>query len=197
MRGADKQATDKLFAGAYVPGNNKPKRVFRIFNADRDVLEFKFSYNDEETAALHARLNGSTTITEHDLRRVSLWKSDRVLGVSGETLAKLNELSAIEELTLTDSRVKDVIDDLVLSQGIGFPMASAILKFIRPAIFPIMDVRAYRALTGIQPSYATYSYEKYISYAQKVTNIARQLNRPLREIDEQLYCYDKLRNGKI
>ncbi|AXK67325.1 hypothetical protein CN645_30795 [Burkholderia sp. IDO3] len=79
----------------------------------------------------------------------------------------------------------------------GFPMASAILKFIRPAIFPIMDVRAYRALTGIQPSYATYSYEKYISYAQKVTNIARQLNRPLREIDEQLYCYDKLHNGKI
>ncbi|WP_124577542.1 hypothetical protein [Burkholderia contaminans] len=161
------------------------------------MLEFKFSYNDEETAELHARLNGSTTITDHDLRRVSLWKLDRVLCVSDKTLAKLNNLSAIEGLTLTDSRVKDVIDDLVLSQGIGFPMASAILKFIKPELFPIIDVRAYRALTGTQPSYATYSYEKYISYAEKVTNIARKLNRPLRDIDEQLYCYDKKHNGKI
>ena len=192
------QTTDKLIAGASVSRNSaKPKRVLRIFDADNDMLDFEFSYNNEETAELHARLNGSTTITEHDLRRVSLWKSDRVLYVSGETLAKLNELSAIEGLTLTDSRVKDVIDDLVLSQGIGFPMASAILKFIKPSIFPIIDVRAYRALTGIQPTYATYSYEKYISYAEKVTDLARKLNRPLREIDEQLYCYDKLHNGKI
>ncbi|MCA8406547.1 hypothetical protein LGN09_16685 [Burkholderia cenocepacia] len=160
-------------------------------------MDFEFSYNDEETADLHARLNGSTTITEHDLRRVSLWKSDRVLCVSDETLAKLNQLSTIEELTLTDSRVKDVIDDLVLSRGIGFPMASAILKFIKPTLFPIIDVRAYRALTGVQPNYATYSYEKYIGYAAKITDIARKLRRPLREIDEQLYCYDKLHNGKI
>ncbi|WP_156516812.1 hypothetical protein [Paraburkholderia caribensis] len=117
--------------------------------------------------------------------------------MSDETLAKLNELSTMDGLTLTDSRVKAVIDELVLSQGIGFPMASAILKFIKPTLFPIIDVRAYRALTGVQPSYATYSYEKYISYAEKVADVARKLNRPLREIDEQLYCYDKLYNGKI
>ena len=133
--------------------SDKPKVVFRIFDVDQDVFDFEFSYNDEETAELHARLNGSTTITEHDLRRVSLWKSDRVLCVSDETLAKLNELSTIEGLTLTDSRVKEVIDDLVLSQGIGFPMTSAILKFIMPALFPIIDVRAYRALTGVKPTY--------------------------------------------
>jgi hypothetical protein len=159
---------DKQFTGASVLRNsNKPKRDFRKFNADQDLLDFKFSYNDEETAELHARLNGERVhdITEHDLRRVSLWKSDRVLCVSDETLAKLNELSTVEGLTLTDSRVKDVIDDLVLSQGIGFPMASAILKFIKPTLFPIIDVRAYRALTGVQPSYATYSYEKYMRYA--------------------------------
>jgi thermostable 8-oxoguanine DNA glycosylase len=181
-----------------VPGNSdKPKRAFRIFNAERDVLEFKFSYNGEETAELQARLNGSTTITEHDLRRVSLWKSNRVLCVSDKTLANLNELSTVEGLTLKDSRVKVVIDDLVLSQGIGFPMASAILKFIMPTLFPIIDVRAYRALTGVQPSYSTYSYDKYISYAEKVTEVARKLNRPLCEIDEQLYCYDKHHNGNI
>lgn len=76
-----------------------------------------------------------------------------MLCVSAETLANLNELSAVESLTLTDSRVKDVIDDLVLSQGIGFPVASAILKFIKPTLFPIIDVRAYQALTGVRPSY--------------------------------------------
>lgn len=146
---------------------------------------------------MHAKLNGSTTIKESDLRRVSLWKSGRVLSVSKETLDKLNELSGQENVLLTDPLVKEVIEKLVLSQGIGFPMASAILKFIKPSVFPIIDVRAYRALTGNKPSYATYSYEKYINYAEKLTELSRKLNRPLNEIDEQLYCYDQENNGKI
>lgn len=76
-------------------------------------------------------------------------------------------------------------------------MASAILKFIKPTVFPIIDVRAYRALTGKKPYYATYSYEKYIDYAEKVSEISKKLNRPLKEIDEQLYCYDQKHNGEI
>lgn len=76
-------------------------------------------------------------------------------------------------------------------------MASAILKFIKPTVFPIIDVRAYRALTGNKPYYTTYIYEKYMDYAERLTEISKRLNRPLREIDEQLYCYDKVANGEI
>lgn len=180
-----------------VEEKKKSKRTYKKFSAESDALNFNFSYNDKETAELHAKLNGSTSITEDDLRRVSLWKLNRVLSVSSNTLKKLNELSANTDVKLRDDLVKEVIENLVISQGIGFPMASAILKFIKPSVFPIIDVRAYRALTGKKPHYATYDYDKYIEYAEQVSELSKVLKRPLSEIDEQLYCYDQAHNGEI
>lgn len=179
-----------------MPNEIMEKRIYKKYS-DTDELSFSFSYNKKETAELHEKLNGCTSISESDLRRVSLWKSDRVLSVTEDTLKKLNKLSANKNVHLRDPLVKEVIEMLVLSQGIGFPMASAILKFINPEVFPIIDVRAYRALTGRKPYYATYSYEKYIEYAEQLTQISISLNRPLREIDEQLYCFDQENNGAI
>ena len=76
-------------------------------------------------------------------------------------------------------------------------MASAILKFINPNLFPIIDVRAYRALMGIKPYYGTYSYEKYMEYSEMLMVMAKDQSKPLREIDEQLYSFDKEYNGAI
>jgi thermostable 8-oxoguanine DNA glycosylase len=176
---------------------DKEKKIFQKFDLKCDRLDYTFTYNDKETKALHERLNGALTITIDDLRRVSLWKLDRVMSVSEDTLQKLVELSKNKNVRIDDDLVKDVLEHLVLSQGIGFPMASAILKFINPDVFPIIDVRAYRALTGKKPYYGTYSYEKYIEYAKDLGKIARETKRPLREIDEQLYCFDDKHNGKI
>lgn len=176
---------------------SKLKKSYIKYDQSKDELDFDFSYNDEETNQLHEKLNGSITISEDDLRRISLWKSNRILSVTGETLQKLNNLSENKNISLRDPLVKEVIDGLVLSQGIGFPMASAILKFINPNVFPIIDVRAYRALTGNKPYYGTYTYDKYIEYSEILTSISKSTNKQLREIDEQLYCFDKKHNGAI
>lgn len=173
------------------------KKPYRQFDFESEDLNYTFDYNPEETQALHQHLNSNSSVNIDDLRRVFLWKSNRVLNVSSQTLGLLNELASSKDLALEDDRVAAVLDQLVLSQGIGFPMASAILKFIRPDIFPIIDVRAYRALTGKKLTYSTYSYKKYIAYAKQLTQIASLLKRDLREIDEQLYCYDKKHNGTI
>jgi thermostable 8-oxoguanine DNA glycosylase len=175
----------------------KLKKSFRKFDLNNDQLNYTFTYEEDETAALHKKLNGASSITIDDLRRVSLWKSARVMSVSDETLDKLIELSKKCDARIEDNIVNEVLERLVLSQGIGFPMASAILKFINPNVFPIIDVRAYRALTGQKPYYSTYSYKKYIEYSKKLAQIAEKRGRPLREIDEQLYCFDKEHNGKI
>ncbi len=169
----------------------------KVFDVEVDRLEYDFNYNTVETDELHQKLNGSTEVTINDLRRVSLWKSNRVLNVDSDTLACLNQLGSVSNLTLESPLVKEVIERLVLSQGIGFPMASAVLKFINPNLFPIIDVRAYRALTGKKPYYLSYTYDGYISYAVELHRLAQILNRPLRDIDEQLYCFDKENNGKI
>jgi thermostable 8-oxoguanine DNA glycosylase len=175
----------------------KSKRTYRKFSSDGDTLNYKFSYNDRETTALHSALNHNDLVDLSDLRRVSLWKLDRVLSVSDETLKKLRALAKAKDLKVDDDRSRETIELLVGSAGVGFPMASAILKFIRPDVFRIIDVRAYRALTGTKPYYSTYSFARYVKYAKALAEIAERTGLPLRDIDEQLYCFDEKLNGKI
>ncbi len=118
------------------------------FIPGKHTLDFEFAYNPEETQALHKELNGKAELTIEDLRRVSLWKTNRVLDVPEETLLKLSAIATKVDLKITDDCVKELIEELVDSRGVGYPMASSILKFCRPDVFPIIDVRAYRALTG-------------------------------------------------
>lgn len=172
-------------------------REYRQFNQKIDKLEHKFEYNADETKELNRRLNHNVNFDICDLRRVSLWKLDRVLRVSETMLLKLREIAAKDDLVITDIAAREVIEGLVDSGGIGFPMASSILKFIRPDVFPIIDVRAYRALTGRKIYYKTYTLEKYLDYAQRLRKISETSSLPFCKIDEQLYCFDKSHNSKI
>ncbi len=167
------------------------------YQVDSDTLNFSFDYNRAETLSLRQELAGNANFTVNDLRRVSLWKLNRVLAVSDETLGCLREVAKAEGLSVDAPISKRAIEMLVESQGVGFPMASAILKFLRPDVFPIIDVRAYRALTGLKLYYSNYTLARYISYAKELAHIAKRLNRPLSDIDEQLYCFDNAHNGKI
>jgi hypothetical protein len=178
--------------------SKKVKRIYKIFDSNTDSLNFEFSYNTDETFAIHERVNNNPEINIDDLRRISLWKINRILFVSDDVLKKLSALAEKKNVSVDDRLVKEIIDDLVNSQGIGFPMASAILKFIKPNTFPIIDVRAYRALTGKKLYYSSYNYEKYIKYTKELMRLAKlDNNRPLREMDEQLYCFDESVNGNI
>jgi len=170
---------------------------FKKFDVGTDKLDFSFSYNNAETALLRKELAGNVNVDINDLRRVSLWKLDRVLEVTEETLECLRKVAAAEDLSVDATLSKRAVEMLVDSQGVGFPMASAMLKFLRPDVFPIIDVRAYRALTGTKPYYSTYTLTRYIAYAKELANIASRLGRPLSDIDEQLYCFDAKHNGKI
>lgn len=175
----------------------KIKKTYTKYNPSTDHLEYTFHYNDAETTILQEKLNKNSQVGIDDLRRIALWKIDRVLNVPDDTIAKLGNLAAKQDLTVEDEIVKDVIQDLLNADGIGFPMASAILKFLRPDVFPIIDVRAYRAFTGTKPNYSTYTYEKYIEYAKELSADAKKRNRALRDMDEQLYRFDQEKNGKI
>jgi hypothetical protein len=90
-----------------------------------------------------------------------------------------------------------LINHLVQSQWVGIPLASAILKFIRPDIFPIIDVRAYRAIYGKKIYSSQYTVDKYIEYIKEIYAISKKTGRKIEEIDQQLYEFDKTHNGKI
>jgi hypothetical protein len=173
------------------------KRVFRQFNVDKDELKYSFSYNEGETEALRDHFKAIRQPTLGDLRRVALWKIDRVLEVPDETLKTLAELARATKPALDGPLARETLSALVDCPGIGFPMASAILKFLQPEVFPIIDVRAYRALTGKKPNHHTYTVDVYFDYARQIAAIAGKKGMSLSAVDEQLYEFDKKHNKTI
>jgi hypothetical protein len=168
----------------------------QTFDPTCDSFGYEFAYNIDETSSLHRLLNRNPKPTIDDLRRVSLWKIDRVLHIEEDTLKLLGSLAGAD-INVESPLSKDCLLRLVDCQGIGYPMASAILKFLRPDIFPIIDARAYRAIYGRRLAYSSYTLERYLDYALKIQDLAIQMRVELREVDEQLYCFDKVQNGKL
>lgn len=76
----------------------QPKRTYTKYNPSTDQLDYEFHYNDDETADLHRQINRNPQIAVDDLRRIALWKIDRVLSVSDETIEKLRHLAVKEDL---------------------------------------------------------------------------------------------------
>ncbi len=169
----------------------------RVFDPTSDPLNYSFSYNPSETAALSAALFRNASVTVEDLRRASLWKLDRILDIPSETMEQLRMLVATDNLLADSELSRQLILALVECTGVGFPMASTFLKFLRPDVFPIIDVRAYRALTGKRLYPTSYSLKLYLDYVKRIQEIARSTNLPLARIDEQLYCFDIHHNGRI
>ncbi len=178
----------------------------RTFDIKNDPLDFEYTYNKEEKESLRDNLKKKRgkkkpDINRGDLRRVALWKINRVLEISKETIKKLNKLASMKEVSIDDPFVKDLIGDLLDSDGVDLPMASTILKFVRPDIFPIIDVRAYRALTGRRPYFRDWSlsskYTRYVEYTKRLKEIAKKRGKLLEKIDEQLYEFDREHNGTI
>lgn len=169
----------------------------RTFDVSKDKLDYEFDYNKEETNELNQILNFNNNISIHDLRRIALWKLNRILNVSESLIEEINDLVDKKDISIDDFEVKSIIERLVDCNGIGYPLASTILKFLRPDVFPIIDVRAYRALFGKKLYYSSYSFNVYKKYVKRIYEIRDDLGIELYEVDQQLYCFDKEVNGKI
>lgn len=172
----------------------------KTFNVNKDKLKYTFEYNPEETQVLRKTFSGirkNKALSEDILRRTALWKIDRVLNVPESLIKKLDALSKKKKLTIHDAEVKVILQELIACEGVGVPMASAFLKFLRPDVFPIIDVRAYRAIFGKKLYYAQHSIDKYYRYVEEIYKIRDATGLPLAEIDERLYAFDKEKNGKI
>lgn len=163
--------------------------------SDSDRLQYKFDYNAKETAELKGK--SYERLSVEDLRRFALWKLDRVLSVPESLLQKLRGIATNKSLKANDEDARDALKELVQCEGVWYPMASAFLKFIRPDVFPIIDVRAYRALCGRKIRRDEYDIDVYLDYVDRVRELAHKRGMKLHLVDEQLYCFDKRKNGAI
>ena len=178
---------------------NKSKNEYTKYDPKKYALEYEFQYNEPETTKLKKIMKNNSAIDMSDIRRIVLWKIDRTVEFFDEETIKkkLEEVVEKDSLTICCPLAEEVLTNLVKSKGIGYPVASAILKTIRPDVFPIIDRRAYRALYGKKFYATSCNYEKYKIYAKCLGKHAECLKRPLREMDEQLYEFDKEHNGPL
>ena len=166
-----------------------------IYNEDTHKLDYKFDYHIQEKQDIRNLMKEKEEIDIDDIRRIALWKYNRIINIDEKLLMDMSKLMNKKELVIDSKEVQEIIERLIECTGVGMPLASAVLKFIRPDVFPIIDVRAYRALFG--KKIYKYTYTVYLQYCKRVYEIQNNLGIPLDEIDEQLYEFDKYHNGTI
>lgn len=166
------------------------------FDPDEHKLNFRFDYQPNETVVL--KKLKCKPLSRDDIRQIVLWKLNRVVNIPDDLLRTMGDWAARKSLDANAPEVRTVLQQLVGCTGIGYPMASAILKFMRPDVFPIIDVRAYRAITGQKLRSNQYTTEKYLKYIASLRAIQKKKGiKKFETVDEQLYCFDKKFNGKI
>lgn len=124
-------------------------------NGAESILD-EWEYNIQETADIETAIKtnepSDLDTAMNIVRRIALWKLDRVISINDEMLKKGVEF---DEKTIETfpkdgdpwwEEVEKIIDELVGCKGIGLPMASTILHFYHPDTFLIIDQRAYRVI---------------------------------------------------
>lgn len=172
-----------------------------------DLLR-EYNYQPELTK----QLDNLESIDREQFYRIVLWKVDRFPSVSDEILSEINKLKALKPGNHRDSGACDTLDRLLRCKGIQLPMASTIFRFVNPAVFQIIDIRAYKALYGEKTrlyrskpvtasekslhKWVKESIEVYFKYLDRL----REINCdeiPFDDADRILYQFHKATGGKV
>lgn len=155
----------------------------RISPRDRSA-EHAFEHDFQETRGLRY-------LSKELFVRVAKWKS-----VRNTRRYESNPDEKIRAQTTVAFQADDAtaINALRELDGVALRTASAILHWMRPDEFPILDYRVLAALGEPVPK----SYEDvhfYTGIADRVKGLSRKHSLNLRTIDRALWTWDKLRIG--
>ena len=170
------------------------------------ILE-RFTYDDG--ADIAARISN---VKEKDYREnrdiineIVLWKMNRSPSITEELIDAILGLNNIATplQAVASNQPETVLEQLLQTKGIQLPMASTILHFYYPEVYPIIDQRAYRELYGIDYPKTMIKVsslvEIYMNYIRDCYDY-QQKNCPelsFSLIDKVLYQMDKEKGNKV
>lgn len=175
----------------------------------KDILNQYLYESDRQIKERAREINPSDYDENRDLiNEIVLWKLNRSVQIQDETIKKIHSLKEKihHPLEAVDStEVETVVIELLESKGIKVAMASTILHFYYPDIFPIIDQRAYRELIGEElPEYhgkdKNRKYmELYLDYLEKCYKFNNDIlpEAEFEYIDKILYQLDKDKHNKV
>ena len=123
--------------------------------------------------------------------RVGRWKSTRQTQNYGSNAEETVRAATAEAFRARDDG--SAVAALTRLRGVGLRTASAMLQWMRPDQFPILDVRVVGALGWPEPT-SWEDLEFYSRVTERARTLARQCAVDLRTMDRALWTWDKLRS---
>ena len=140
---------------------------------------------------VNAEIRNKGNLSKRTFIEIIDWKSPRVRPIFEKGDYRTYKKGITRSLLESDD---DKLPTLMELRGIGAPIGSAILHFIYPDRFPVMDIRTCEALYHLGYIQSKARDEKrYPAFRKAILGIQQRHGRwSLRQIDKALFAYHKL-----
>lgn len=171
----------------------------------QEILE-RFKYEDESDIKERIASTTNTNYRENRdiINAIILWKMNRMPHFDDELIDIIYSLDDIDtpERAVKSAKVKKVLRKLLQTKGMKLPMASTVLHFYFPHVYPIIDQRAYRELYANEyPQYVKLDVmvDMYMKYIEDTWKYQKENcpEIPYEKIDKILYQIDKEKGNKV
>ena len=174
---------------------------------DYQEILSRFVYDDEtEIMDRISKVDKADYRENKDIINESvLWKMNRKPQIAEKLIDAIYSLDVVKTpLEAAKSELTtQVLELLLLSKGMQLPMASTVLHFYFPEVYPIVDQRAYRELYGTDYPKNTTKVETlvklYVNYISDCYQYQQERCPEIcfEKIDKVLYQLDKEKGFKV
>jgi hypothetical protein len=148
---------------------------------------YRFPGEDRLLTEVVPAIREKKFLTKAELLVVGRWKSPRIVRHLEKNSEDLIREVTGASLSATGEILR--IGTLTLLQGVGWPVASAILHLCHTDPYPILDFRALWSLECDTP--ACYTFPFWWSYTQACRRLAKKTRLSMRQLDRGLWQYSK------
>jgi hypothetical protein len=134
-------------------------------------------------------------LKKHELLLICNWKSPRTI-----QKIKANPASKIERLTFLAFQSTDelfIIEKLVKLEGVSIAMASAILMFMNPRKYPVIEIRVWEVLLELKlvegsSSGKNLNKSNWLVYLEIIRQTAKEKKTTSRKIEKAIFLAHKI-----
>ena len=145
---------------------------------------------EEQVIGLRDDIRQRGYLTEDELYEVAYWKTKNIFGKADLTLENadnfIREITT-QAFTSTDDWTKLIV--LTQLQGIGQPIASAILHLYDKAPYPILDIHALWSVGLAWRRRSLYPRSLWLEYIELCRDLASRNNVSMRHLDRALWKF--------
>jgi hypothetical protein len=145
----------------------------------------RYSYESDEPAQAAGRAASSAGYySRAGFLDVVRWKSPRSVGLAERNSSVKIESTSRRAIGTSDERER--MNALLELEGVGVPVASALLHFAVPELYPILDFRALESL-GDNRRRTHYTVDFWIDYLDRCQALADRAGVSIRQLDKALW----------